>query len=66
MNSETGQVVTRTEVEEMLKTLSAELRRVEQPKWRTFEIGEELIIKGIKFEVHDLGDKRLVLKFKKE
>lgn len=64
MNSETGQVLPEAELMEKFRKLSDEARRVEQPKWRMFEIGETIQIKGIAFTVHEVGDQRLILKFK--
>jgi hypothetical protein len=36
----------------------------EQRDWTRFQEGEMLIIKGIAMKVHEIGESRLVLKFK--
>jgi hypothetical protein len=36
----------------------------EQRDWTRFQEGETLIIKGIAMKVHEIGESRLVLKFK--
>ena len=40
-------------------------QRAKAPKWRVFEVGEVVQVKGIKFRVHEYGDDGLVLKFKR-
>jgi hypothetical protein len=35
----------------------------EQRTWTRFQEGEELIVKGIKMRVHEIGESRMVLKF---
>ncbi len=56
MNSETGQVLPEPELLKKFRAMTPEARLVEQPKWRLFEIGEGIEVKGIKFTVHEVGD----------
>ena len=65
MNSETGQVLPESELHKLFEAMPVEVRAAEQPKWRMFEMGETIEIKGIQFAVHEIGEQRLVLKFKK-
>lgn len=37
----------------------------EQRKWTRFEEGEVIDVKGVNMIVHEIGESRLVLKFKK-
>lgn len=37
----------------------------EQRKWTRFQEGEAIDVKGISMIVHEIGESRLVLKFKK-
>jgi hypothetical protein len=56
---------TTNQFEAMSEALRAKLTPEEQKKraWTRFEEGEIIIIKGVRFEVHEIGEKRLVLKF---
>ena len=63
MNSDTGQVLPEMELLKKLGSMTPEARAAETAKWRIFEIGEVISIKGINFKVHEVGDSRLVLKF---
>lgn len=63
MNSETGKVLDSARLHELFGKMTPEQRAVERPKWREFEMGEVIMVKGIRFRVHDIGDQRLVLKF---
>lgn len=39
--------------------------QADAPKWRVFEVGEVVQVKGIKFRVREYSDEGLVLKFKR-
>jgi hypothetical protein len=57
MNPETNQME-RLPADETKLTLS-------QRNWTKFHEGEELSIKGIPMYIHEIGETRMVLKFKK-
>jgi hypothetical protein len=63
MNTETGRVLTEAELKEHLAPFSGHERKTEKRKWRNFEIGERVNLKGMTFTVHEVGDQRIVLKF---
>jgi hypothetical protein len=71
MNSSTGQVlpmeqlIAEGEAGDPKASRELVVERIKRD-WTEFTIGEEITLKGIEFKVHDVGDQRLVLKFKKK
>ena len=60
MNSNTGEVVNFNELTDEKR---AEIENSRD--WVKFNLGEEIVVKGIKFFVKEVGQQRLVLQFKR-
>lgn len=64
MDTRTGEVLSNTRLQEHLSAFSGRERQQEKKKFRRFTIGEDITIKGIRFQISAVTNQRVELQFK--
>jgi hypothetical protein len=63
MDTRTGRVFSEDELKQHLGAFTGTARRVEKKNFRRFSVGEELTVKGMRFQIAEVEDRRIVLNF---